>query len=96
MVVLLEMVQDIYDISAITLTSGNPVQITVTNTASKRLFYTGDMVTFNGVGGTTELNSGGPYTITQGTFDATADTEIVTLNGTDGDDFTAYTASMVP
>ena len=85
--------QDIFDISAITLTSGDPVQITVTNTASKRQFYTGDMVTFNGVGGTTELNSGGPYTITQGTFDAAADTEIVTLDGTDGDDFTEFTAN---
>ena len=69
-------------LSAITLTSGVVVAIT---TSAVHSLTTGDNVTFASVGGTTELN-GNDYAVT------VTSTTTFTLDGTDGDDFTAYTS----
>lgn len=69
-------------ISAVTLGSGVVVDITVADTSD---LATGDQVTISEVGGAVELN-GNTYTIT--VVDATS----ITLDGTDGDNFTAYTS----
>jgi len=69
-------------VSAVTLASATPVDVTVSDTSE---LTTGDVVTFSDVVGTTELN-GNSYTIT--VVDGTS----ITLDGTDGDNFTAYTS----
>jgi len=65
----------------ITLTPGSAVAIQATGHGRS----TGDRVIFAGVGGTTELN-GNIYTIT------VSNDNNFTLDGTDGDDFTAWTS----
>jgi hypothetical protein len=69
-------------VSAITLPSGSPVVITTT---ASHGWTTGMTVKFSAVEGTTELN-GKEYTITY------KDADEFYLDGTDGDDFTAWTS----
>lgn len=64
-------------------TQANPVVITVASTAE---LETGDTGTIAGVVGMTELNGGGPYTIT--VINGTT----FSLDGVDGTGFTAYTS----
>jgi len=69
-------------IASITLSTGVPVEIT---TSIDHGYSTGDTVTFDSVGGTTELD-GNSYVVT-----VTGSTTF-TLDSTDGDDFTPYTS----
>lgn len=76
---------DSVNIAAITLPSGSEVSVQ----ANSHGFSTGDIVRFTSVGGTTELNYTGintEWTITK------TGANTFTLDGTDGDDFTAYTS----
>jgi len=68
-------------VTAITLSGTSPVEITAPTNA----LQTGSIVTFNNVGGTTQLN-GNTYTIT------VIDSTTFTLNGTDSSAYTAYTS----
>lgn len=68
------------DIDGITLPSGSEVSISTDGVHS---YATGDTVKFQDVDGTTELN-GNEYVITR------VDTDDFTLDGTDGDNFTAW------
>jgi hypothetical protein len=70
------------NIAGITLGSGVVVAV---ETATAHGLTTGDTVNFAGIVGTTELNKG-LWTVT------VVDTTNFTLDGTDGDDFTAYTS----
>lgn len=72
-------------ITGISLPSGNPVQITMSGGHN---FETGDIVELTGISGTTELN-GQTYTCTyvSGT--------VISLDGTDGDDFTTWSSGGV-
>ena len=70
------------NIAGITLGSGVVVAV---ETATAHGLTTGDTVNFAGIVGTTELNTG-LWTVT------VVDTTNFTLDGTDGDDFTAYTS----
>ena len=67
-------------LAAITLPSGDVVAV---ETAAAHGLTTGDTVNFDGIVGTTELNTG-LWTVT------VVDTTNFTIDGTDGDDFTAY------
>ena len=67
-------------LAAITLTSAQVVEV---ETAAVHGLTTGDTVNFAGIVGTTELNTG-LWTVT------VVDTTNFTIDGTDGDDFTAY------
>ena len=76
---------DSVTIIGITLPSGSEVSVEATT----HLLTTGDVVRFTSVGGTTELNYLGlntEFTITK------TDANNFTLDGTDGDDYTAWTA----
>ena len=68
------------NLAAITLTSAQVVEV---ETAAVHGLTTGDTVNFAGIVGTTELNTG-LWTVT------VVDTTNFTIDGTDGDDFTAY------
>lgn len=76
---------DSVNLVGVTLPSGSEVSIEATT----HLLTTGDLVRFDSVSGTTELNYIGlntEFTVTR------TDADNFTLDGTDGDDFTAYTS----
>lgn len=64
------------------VTNANPCEV---STGTAHSFSTGDVVDFDGVGGTTELNAG-TYTIT------VVDADTFTLNGVDATTFGVYTS----
>ena len=70
------------NVDAITLPSGAVITI---STDGSHGYETGDTVKFTSIGGTAELN-GNEYVITR------VDPDDFTLDGTDGDDFTAFTS----